>query len=160
MDGGTVWWAELRQGVAAVALELMRIKNVKKASMAIVVLAAGVSMAWAGESPTFAERVSEARRIEQQESTRDYVREQVRQGTGAFTSEAIRMCTNHPCASTEPFVVVARVTEEGALSEIEYEPKTDASECFVNALARLRLPAPPPTANGSLPIVLEIQVER
>lgn len=114
----------------------------------------------AEDFPALADRVSLAKQAELQEETRNYLRESMAPVADPFVAEAIRMCTNHPCASTDPFVVVADVTGEGVLSRVDYEPRTDSSECFANALARLRVPAPPTGAQGRLPIVLEMTISR
>lgn len=125
---------------------------------AIVLLVTLVGTATANDLPAFAERVSRAKEIEKQEATQQYLKERMSQVAGPVITEAIRICTNHPCASTDPFVVVADITQEGTLSHVDFEPKTDSSECFANALARVRLPVPPTGAGSSLPIVIEIKI--
>lgn len=130
----------------------------KKYYAAIVLLVIVVGTASANDLPTFAERVSRAKEIEQQEAPQKYLKESMSPVAGPAITEAIRVCTNHPCANTDPFVVVADITPEGTLSQIDFEPKTDSSECFANALARVRLPVPPTAANGTLPIVIDIKI--
>lgn len=131
----------------------------KKYLTTMALLAVTVGMAMAGDLPSFAERVAKAKEMEQREQARRYLKDEMHPVAGPVMSEAIRMCTDHPCASTEPFALVADVTEEGSLAHIDFEPKTDSSACIANSLARsLRVPPPPTSENGALPIVIEIKI--
>jgi len=124
----------------------------------IIFALAGFEIASANDLPTFAERVSRAKEIEQEESTQKYFKERMSPVAGPVIAEAIRMCTNHPCANTDPFVMVADITQEGTLTQVDFEPKTDSSECFANAVVRFRFPEPPTGANGTLPVVIEMKI--
>lgn len=131
----------------------------KKCCIAAVLLVIAVGKAAAADLPPFAERVAKAKDIEQQEQVRLYLKEKMYPVAGPVMAEAIRMCTDHPCASTEPFAVVADVTQDGSLEHIDFEPVTDSSSCIANSLARhLRVPPPPTGDQGTLPIVIEIKI--
>lgn len=126
-------------------------------SLALVLLIAVAFGVSAEIVPTFAERVSTAKTVADLREIKDYIETLLTRTTRPFVLEAVRICTNHPCASTDAFTVVADVRQDGTLSNIDHEPKTDASECFANALGRLRVPLPPLGVDGVFPIVFEIE---
>jgi len=124
----------------------------------VLMLMLATAIVHANELPKFAERVATAKDIELQEPTQQYLQNAFYPVAGPVMSKAMRDCTNSQDANTKGFVIVADITQEGSLTRIDFEPKTNTAECFTRALVEVHVPMPPTCSSGALPIVIEMEI--
>ena len=109
---------------------------------------------------TFAERVAIAKEIEAQEAFSTYFFKSLFPAIGPTIGGMMKHCLSLPDASKERFTLVANVTQEGVLTDIDFEPKSNnTGACFAKAFATLTAPPPPLCDCGVLPMVIDMKVE-
>ncbi|RIX48281.1 MAG: hypothetical protein D3M94_05165 [Rhodocyclales bacterium GT-UBC] len=104
----------------------------------------------------FADRVARAKQLEELQETQTYFSERMFPAIGTALAEAIRDCSADKEAAMNQVAVVADISPDGALSNIDHEPKTLAAVCLADAVAGFQVPPPPVQAGNRMPIVIEI----
>lgn len=110
--------------------------------------------------PTFAERVKRATEIETQKAASEYLDGSFFPALGSNMSGIMKMCLNREGASTEKFTMVANVSPDGGLIDIDFEPKANnTAVCFAREIGALKAPPPPLCDGGVLPIAINMEVK-
>ncbi|CAJ0775123.1 hypothetical protein LMG18095_00007 [Ralstonia thomasii] len=125
-------------------------------AFALLVFLSGNVLAAGAE--TFAERHQLARLAEGQEPTRSYLKDKMFPAVGPAVATAMRGCLTPPGVSTEPFTVLADLSQDGNFTRIVYEPKTDTAACFAAAMPSFHAPPPPTQYGRPLPISIDMNV--
>ncbi len=124
------------------------------------ILAACLVAGCATTSPAFNQRVERARQAEHQEVLYNYLHKNF-YADANFGPVAAKLqdCIKLPGASTDHFTLVADITKQGKVANIEVSPRTNTAECFAGALSKMKkLPPPPTSGNDSLPIFIEMTI--
>jgi hypothetical protein len=108
--------------------------------------------------PNFSERVTFAKRAEEQSEIGDYLYKVVFPSIGSDMSSIMKDCLTMPNASVGKFTVVAEITEPGQFDKIDYRPRTNTAGCFADGLASLQLPKSKLCTCGSIPVVLDMAI--
>ncbi len=118
------------------------------------------SAAGAGNPPTFEERAENGRKAEHQEVLYAYLHQHFyADSTFGPVSAKLQDCIRAPGASKDHFTVVADITRQGRVSNIDVSPRTNTAECFAAALGKMKkLPPPPTSGNDSLPIIIDMTI--
>ena len=113
-------------------------------SYAIGLLAATITplLAYGADSDAFPDRVALAKRVESQPEAAQYFKTQMYPAIGPALASAMRECLPPGKPSPGKFAVVADVSQEGKLVNIDYEPKLKAAACLANAMAAFHTPPP------------------
>lgn len=113
-----------------------------------------------GSAATFAERVAIAKEIESQKAASDYFFESFFPSVGPTVGGIMKMCLAREGASAERFTLVANVSLDGDLIEIDFEPKANnTAACFAKEFSSLKAPPPSLCDCGVLPVVIEMAVK-
>ncbi len=108
---------------------------------------------------SFAERVAMAKEIETQEAASDYFLKTLFPAIGPDMAGMMKYCLSLPDASKERFTLVANVAQDGGMTDVDFEPKSNnTGACFAEAFATLVGPPPPLCDCGALPVVIEMKV--
>ncbi len=110
--------------------------------------------ALAADTHSFSERVQRAKALKEQPKPAAYIEKHV------FPAlQPVQKCLEAPGTSTESFTVVADITKEGKIANVDTLPQTDTAQCFATALRALHFPPPPVSDESGMPIVLEVTLE-
>ncbi|HRE16471.1 MAG TPA: hypothetical protein PLW86_05300 [Rhodocyclaceae bacterium] len=128
-----------------------------RAHVVALIFCAGHATA-AGAQP-FTERVSLAKKLEEQSTTTEYFKNGMYPAIGSALASAMRECMSRAGASTVKFTVVADVSQDGKFVNIAHEPNTNTAACLAVAMESFRTPPPPMCDCGAnLPIVIDMSV--
>lgn len=123
---------------------------------ACLVAAAGC----ATSTPAFNQRVEKGRQAEHQEVLYSYLHQHF-YADANFGPVAAKLqdCIRAPGASKDHFTLVADITKQGKVANIDVNPRTNTAECFAAALGKMKkLPPPPTSGKDSLPIFIEMTI--
>lgn len=118
----------------------------------------GNSVSCNSKLPSFSERVTLAKRAEQQNEIGNYLYKEMFPAISSNMSELMKSCLAKPNASVDKFTVVADVNEPGQFNQIDYQPRTNTASCFAEGLGSLHLPNTKLCQCGSLPVVLDMTI--
>ncbi len=123
-----------------------------------LVLLCGFSSVDATE--TFAERVALAKKIESQKEGAAYLFGSFFPALGPAMGGIMKKCLVTDGASQEKFALVANVSLNGDLIDVDFEPKANSTAtCFVKDFGTLKAPPPPICECGALPVTIDIKVK-
>ena len=109
---------------------------------------------------TFAERVAIAKEIESQKEASEYFFKNFFPTIGPSMGGIMKMCLARDNANIDKFTVVANVSLNGELIDIDFEPKSNnTGACFANELATVQAPPPPLCDCGVLPVTITMAVK-
>lgn len=118
------------------------------------------SLANTGAAATFAERVAIAKEIESQKEASSYFFGSFFPALGSAMGGIMKMCLAREAASKERFTVVANVSLDGDLVDIDFEPKANnTAACFAKEVGSLKAPPPPLCDCGVLPVAIDMAIK-
>ena len=118
------------------------------------------SFATVGAAATFAERLKLAEKIEVQKEASEYFRRHFFPALGPSMGGIMKMCLDREGASKEKFTLIANVSSNGDLIDIDFEPKgNNTAACFAQEVGSLKAPPPPLCECGALPVVINMEVK-
>ena len=118
------------------------------------------SFATTGAAATFPERVAIAKEVESQKAASDYFFGSFFPSLAPTMGGIMKMCLAREGASEEKFTLVANVSLDGDLIDIDFEPKANnTAACFAKEVGSLKAPPPPLCDCGVLPIVIDMAVK-
>lgn len=108
-------------------------------------------------SPSFTERVAQARAVEKHPDHATFFQTYypVMERT---LGPVMLACMKHADASSKPFTLVADLTHDGQYRNVAYAPATSTARCLAEALPSLQAPAPPVKNSALFPIVIDMSV--
>jgi hypothetical protein len=124
-----------------------------------IAIGALANEALCAESDQFSERVANAKKIEAQEETQAYFKNEMYPAIGPALASAMRECLSLANASTEKFTVVADISQGGEFINVAHKPKTNTATCLATAMRSFHAPPPPTCDCVSLPIVIDMAVK-
>ena len=114
----------------------------------------------AAQPRTFEERRHIAQALEGNSKTvQGYLSSEMYPAIGSAMADAMRNCFERSGASSEPFSLVADVSQDGRFMQIAYEPKSNTAACFAKAISLFRVPSPPALGQESFPIVMDMTIK-
>ena len=124
----------------------------------IVLAFATMGTALASSAPSFAQRLSDARRIEREPMPGNYLQTQLVSALEAAPAKKmIANCLKSPGASTVNITMVATISSGGRVIDVDYRPGVNRTgHCLAEAIRAVRrLPAPPGAYRHGLPIFID-----
>lgn len=128
-----------------------------RAALLLVVAACSPALRAEGD---FEERVQRAKRVEASADGKAYVVAMWKQ-IGAYSSVAMRECFQKGTQPDTPsFVLIANVLPDRRFAQVDLQPRTPMSICYVEHLADAPFPKPPEIfGDVGIPIVIEMVIE-
>ncbi len=120
----------------------------------MVSLCSMLGVAYAADAPAFKERVRRAQAVEREAESRAYLEKHLVPALGAVEKQ-VQGCLHVPGSSKEDFTLVANLAKNGALADIDYQPRTNTAQCIAGVMGKVKVTTPPATQDAAgLPIYI------
>ena len=107
---------------------------------------------------TFSERLEVAKALEKTEEFPIYEKA-LFDAVGNQLANTMRNCfQNIENPNDNSFVMVSGITKEGRAVNVDVEPKTNISLCFINGFKMARFPTPPPYGGKPYPFYIDMTI--
>ena len=108
---------------------------------------------------SFEDRVLRAKELEKTPAGKAY-QSRMWPKVQPFVAELMQKCVpNDESADLRSFLFIATLSPDGELTQLEVQPETDVSKCFLRGMEHAPFPEPPTAlAEGGMPIVLNMRL--
>lgn len=124
----------------------------------VLVVNESFSVVRSTDSSLFKDRIQRARALEHQPQPMAYMKKYLFPAMSSSLTRKLEDCLELPNANKDSFTLVADITQEGKMVDVDYSPPTNTAKCFATAFRLLELPRRATSDNAKLPILLEMKI--